>query len=273
MKRAVFVTGGSGYLGHELHAALTGRGLDFEALGRAEGLDLARPFDIDGVVEARFAAAQAEPLLIHAAAWSRQDACEREPENAFRANAEASGVLASLVAQFGGRMVYVSTDLVFDGEDAPYDETSTPLPISVYGRSKLLGERYVRSHARNLIVRIPLLFGPSFDGRRGASDSLLHAVSEGREFGLFTDEWRTPLDVRVAAARIVDLAITDVSGVRHLPGDARWSRYDFGLHCLQAAGVDIKASGARIMEARREDHGGARPRDCSLATVYGSTKL
>ncbi|MCB9919794.1 MAG: SDR family oxidoreductase [Planctomycetes bacterium] len=266
---SLFVTGGSGYLGHEVTRVVRERGIPFEAPGRSEGIDLLQPFELEDIVAAMFARCDKPPLLIHLAAWSRQSDCDHEPENAFRANAEATGALATVVARFGGRMVYTSTDLVFDGADAPYDEDAEANPISVYGRSKLLGERYVRTHAHDLIIRIPLLYGPSFDGLRGASDPLLNAAREGRELRLFDDEWRTPLDVREAATRIVDLALSDAVHVRHVAGKDRLSRYELGMRILRDAGLEASGSGFRITATKRgELRGSPRPEDCSLVSLF-----
>ncbi|MCA8969448.1 MAG: SDR family oxidoreductase [Planctomycetes bacterium] len=266
---SLFVTGGSGYLGHEVTRVFRERGYAYEAPGRRDGIDLLKPFELEDVVAAMFARCDKPPLLIHLAAWSRQSDCDREPENAFRANAESTGALATVVARFGGRMVYTSTDLVFDGAEAPYDEDAEANPISVYGRSKLFGERYVRTHAHDLIIRIPLLYGPSFDGLRGASDPLLTGAREGRELRLFDDEWRTPLDVRDAAIRIVDLALSDAVHVRHVAGKERLSRYELGLRILREAGLDARDSGFRVTRTRRGDLSGSpRPEDCSLVSMY-----
>lgn len=261
---SIFVTGSSGYLGHEVCAVLEERRLEFVALARSAGFDLLDSFAIPPHVDGHFRRALHRPLLIHLAAWSRQGACAREPECAFRANTEATAALASVVRAFDGRMVYTSTDLVFDGTDAPYSEEDEAAPLSTYGQSKLGGEGYVQSYVDGLVVRIPLLYGPSFDGSRGASDSLIQAAKSGRELRLFEDEWRTPLHVRTAAERIVDLALdSSVLGLRHLPGPERLSRLELGSRVLAESGIDAKPVAAR----RDELPGEPRPRDCSLDTL------
>ena len=260
--RAIFVTGGSGYLGHELLAQLEARGYAARSLTRKDGIDLLEPFELAPAFDAILRGESRPPLLIHLAARARQALCDQEPELAYRANGEATGALMAVLRRFGGRMLYSSTDLVFSGEHAPYRPDSDATPASVYGRSKLQGERFVLASSLGLVVRIPLLYGPSFDSCRGASDSLLAAARAGQELRLFEDEWRTPLLVREAAQGIIDLALTDtVCGLRHLPGPARLSRLELGRQVLAEAGLQD----ARITPIRRAElPGPLRPRDCSL---------
>src|ERR1700682_1166287 len=100
-------------------------------------------------------------VVIHAAAFTAVDDCERWPELAFQVNAEGTRNLAMACREWHLPVLYVSTDYVFDGEKpTPYVEEDTPNPINVYGRSKLQGERYLRDLLeRYLIVRTSWLFG------------------------------------------------------------------------------------------------------------------
>jgi dTDP-4-dehydrorhamnose reductase len=101
-------------------------------------------------------------LVVNAAALASIGACEEEPERAARVNAHFPGVLALAADMIGARLVHLSTDQVFDGLDAPYDEDSPPSPISVYGETKRAGEAAVLGIGGNaLIVRLNLLYGPS----------------------------------------------------------------------------------------------------------------
>ncbi len=262
---SVLLTGTTGYLVQEVDARLEALGIAFAGLGRAEGFDLGEPFSLEEVLDQVVEGLDAPPLLIHLAAMSRMDECEAEPERAFRTNAEATGVLASVLARSRGRVVYVSTDLVFDGENAPYTDDDEPRPTSIYGKSKAEGERMVLADSSGLVIRIPLLFGPSFDGKRGASDTVLAALGDARELRLFTDEWRTPLSVREAAEQIVALALdSTVTGIRHLPGPERLSRHELGVRSAEEAGLD---PGAILEASRLEMPGPRRPCDVSLATT------
>jgi dTDP-4-dehydrorhamnose reductase len=268
----VLLTGASGYLGHEVASVLQARGIATSNLGRGDGFDLMDTFELGPRFEAFLHERETRdkrgrrPLLVHVAAMARPDACQKEPDIAFRVNAEATGALSSVLRRRDGRVVYVSTDLVFDGEHAPYDERSEAWPLSIYGKSKLAGERMVLTAEHALVVRLPLLYGPSADGQRGPSDPLLATLRAAQSVKLFTDEWRTPLHVRQAAERLVDLAMdARAEGVRHLPGPERLTRFELGTRLAEAAGLPADL----CLPALRAEHQGApRAKDCSLATLF-----
>jgi dTDP-4-dehydrorhamnose reductase len=245
----ILLTGASGFLGHHLAAELRARGLDWVGAGRREAdlpLHLGDPASLDALDEVRAA------HVLHAAALASLAACEDDPQRAFAVNADATRGLAE---RCGGQILFVSTDLVFGGDRAPYHADDPPAPRSVYGRSKAVGESAVRE-AGGLVVRVPLLFGPSFDGLRGATDMLRSA--RGR-LPLYTNEFRTPLHVVDAARTLVDLLLEGPgAGVLHLAGPERVSRYELGRRFL-AAGGETRASleAATCTDPRR-------PRDVSL---------
>lgn len=205
--------------------------------------------------------------VINCAALSRATDCDRDPELARETNGRFPGVLGDLCARLDLRLVHVSTDLVFSG-NAPiggYEEDDEPGPLNLYGSTKVDGEMACSAANESaLIVRLPLLFGDSLGRALGASDSLLDAVRRGDSQQLFTDEWRTPLDVSEAAAALVELAHTSANGVLHVAGTERLSRYELGRAVLEAANItddDLRA-------ATRADLGLAKSRaeDVSLCT-------
>jgi len=261
----ILVTGGTGYLGHEVLKALEKRGLAYELLGRAQGFDLFWPFQIEERFLRKYGSEDQDLLLLHLAAMSKVSECQEKPEDASRVNVESTGALAQCIRSLGGRMVFTSTDLVFDGEHPPYDEKALPKPLMVYGETKAAGEDFVLEDANNLVLRLPLLYGPSFDGRHGASDPLLHSLRKGERVRLFSDEIRTPLEVSTAAETLVDLAMKpERKGIQHLPGPKALSRFQLGWMLAERAGCDVSL----IQEASRLDWPGApRPKDCSLATL------
>jgi dTDP-4-dehydrorhamnose reductase len=224
---AVLLTGASGYLGHHLGAALGARGLAWLAAGRGAAglaLDLERP----ETIEAALRAARPDRVL-HAAAFASLPACEAEPARAAAVNTQATERLAQAAR---GRLLFVSTDLVFDGTRAPYRPGDPPTPLGVYARSKAAAEAAVRA-AGGLVVRVPLLFGPSHDGRRGATDAIRAAAGP---VPLFTNEFRTPLHVADAARGLVECLLEGAgAGIVHLAGPERVSRYELGRRFLAAA--------------------------------------
>jgi dTDP-4-dehydrorhamnose reductase len=201
-------------------------------------------------------------VVIHCAALARIADCHRDPERARRVNVAATATLAQECSQTGTRLVYVSTDLVFNGESGGYREDDSPLPLSVYGRTKLAGENVVLGEPKTVVARLSLLYGPSLNGRSSFFDDQTTALRTGCSIALFTDEWRTPLDLTTAAQALTALTTSEITGVLHIGGPQRLSRYEMGLRLAAA----LSASSSPIVAATRESVPSSepRPRDTSL---------
>jgi dTDP-4-dehydrorhamnose reductase len=262
-KPRVLLTGSSGFLGSHLAPALAARGAEVVTAGRSGEqvrLDLAEP----GSARAALAAARCD-FVLHAAAMAAQAACENDPERALQVNCTSAVELLRAAP----RWLFVSTDLVFDGTQPPYDETSRPCPISVYGRTKAAAEERLLAlgGGRGLVVRLPLLFGRSPTGDRGATDMIRAAARSGQTVKLFTDEYRTPLHAADAARALATLLLaTPAEGLLHLPGPETMSRYEFGRRFVALAGLPPSC----IAPALRADlPGPPRPADLTMGTVSG----
>jgi dTDP-4-dehydrorhamnose reductase len=263
----LLVTGASGLLGGYLLRRLRDAGHPLTAWsGSSPGevlgvpvvpVDLADP----DAVSAAFRDARPD-VVLHAAARARLPDCHRDPAGATRVNAGGSACLAGLCADSGARLVVVSTDLVFDGEHAPYAEQDPPAPLSVYGRTKAEAERAVLAHPRTAVARVSLLFGPSLSGRPAFFDEQVDSLRARRGVRLFVDEWRTPLALHAAAEALVALAFSDVTGLLHLGGPERLSRLEMGLRLAAALGADPGVIAATVREGAPAAE--PRPRDVSL---------
>ena len=253
MNDVVLLTGATGYLGRHVAQELTRRGLGTRTLGRREAdvtVDL-------GDLEALSAAvAEAAPrYVVNCAAIANMVACQRQPHLAATVNGSAPAVMAEAAP---GRFLQVSTDLVFAGDAAPYEHGDKAHPLSVYGMTKGAGERGAKG-GKALVVRVPLLFGPSEGQERGATDMLLRAIRDRRAVTLFTDEHRTPLHVADAARGLVDLLLDeDATGFRHLGGYERVSRFDLAMRLAKVKDLPIDWFEAALSDDPR------RPRDVSL---------
>jgi dTDP-4-dehydrorhamnose reductase len=151
-------------------------------------------------------------VVVHAAAKTDVDGCERDPDAAFAANAEA----ARSVAGTGARVIQLSTDYVFDGTaEAAYAEGDPVNPLSVYGRSKLEGERAVLARPGNLVVRTSWVYG---DGRNFFR-AILAAERAGRTLRVVADQRGRPTAAADLARALAYLVSRDVSGVVHVTGD------------------------------------------------------
>jgi dTDP-4-dehydrorhamnose reductase len=263
----VLVTGASGQLGAYLLCELVRRGLPIVAWsgtcsGQCQGvpLDVVNLADADAV-RAAFGRVRPE-VVIHAAALARVDECHRDADRANTINARGTELLAELTRQAQSRLIYVSTDLVFDGEHAPYREGDEPSPLSAYGRSKAAGEQAARLNSNSVVARVSLMYGPSRCGRPGFFDQQVAALRERRPIMLFEDEWRTPLDLATAARALVGIAFSACVGTLHIGGPERMSRLEIGQRLARRLGLDPSI----ILSSQRASAGFAepRPRDVSL---------
>lgn len=259
----VLVTGASGKLGSYVVAELRRRDIPAVAWshrrqGRVSGVEL-RPVDLcDPDSVDRALQADSPDAAIHCAALSAIGDCYRDPDKADRLNRWATGYLGASLP----RLLGVSTDLVFDGSQAPYGEADEPRPLSVYGRSKLAGERELQGCDNAAVIRVSLLYGPALFGG-GFFQQQIDSLSAGQKLRLFADEWRTPLALDEAASGLVDILLSGFAGLAHLGGAERLSRYQMGvtlakhLMCPEKLVVRTSQSDVNFPEPR--------PHDVSLA--------
>lgn len=165
-------------------------------------------------------------LVIHCAALTRNPACTADPALARRLNVEVTRHLADLASD--ARLLLLSTDLVFDGRQGHYDESSAPNPQSIYAETKVEAERAVRRHPGHSVIRTSLNGGTSPTGDRGFNEELRRAWSAGRRLTLFTDEFRAPLFAGATARAVWELALAAQPGLYHVAGSERLSRFEIG---------------------------------------------
>ena len=254
MNDVVLLTGASGYLGRYLVRELELRGLGVRTLGRHDcdlTVDLG---DLDALATA---VAEAAPRwALNCAAMADMATCQEDPQLASRINGKVPGVIARSAP---GRFLQVSTDLVFAGDDASYKSSAKPRPLSVYGMSKVEGEKVSKFNKASVVARVPLLFGPSQQQQRGATDMLLRAIRQKQAVVLFNDEFRSPLHVADAARGLVDILLDeDATGIRHLGGYERLSRFDLAMRFAKVKDLPIDW----FEQGRLDDP--RRPRDVSL---------
>ena len=267
----VLVTGATGQLGVAAVGALQRAGFDVVAWSHRSTSPVhgcqPRPVDLGDRDAVANAWLDAKPdAVVHAGAVTSIAAAAADPATAVRINVDATTQLATLASAAGARMLYLSTDMVFDGEtDRPYRETDAPAPTSVYGRTKLEGERAVLDMgAAGLVLRSALVLGRVTVGPAKFFDQLVARLQGGESVTLFDDEWRTPVNDRIVGSAIAELLRSDAAGVFHVAGAARVTRYDLGLAVAAAMGADASV----IQRASRLSVGGEpRPRDLSLDTA------
>lgn len=176
--------------------------------------------------------------VIHSAAERDPDRCLRDPAHAYRLNALGSELVAQTCREAGARLVYISTDYVFDGNTPPYPEDAPPSPVNVYGRTKLAGEMAARSVPGSLIVRIPALYTLDLTDPRNVLHKFAALVRGG---GVHPQDGETVRYYTRAddVARGVRFALRNaVGGILHLTADQQTTKADFLRRLAQALGAD-----------------------------------
>ena len=175
--------------------------------------------------------------VIHCAALTDVDVCEDHPDLAERLNAEVPGWMAEACARRGTRMIHISTDAVFDGEQGGYSEDDRPQPVNVYGASKLRGEQAVlAAHPSATVIRTNV-FGWNAQRKLSLSEWFLDRLRRGEPFTGFTDVSVSPLAADDLAARILQLLSTSLAGVLHVAGREAVTKYEFGRRVAETFGL------------------------------------
>ena len=221
------------------------------------GSDLVRTFDQPGelvplstrdldILDAAATRAKLEALrptcVINTAAYNLVDRAEEDGRSAFALNAEAVGSLAEICQTLGARLVHFSTDYVFDGaKRTPYLETDPARPLSVYGESKLAGERLALERCeRSVIFRVCGLFGLAGSlgkGKRNFVETMLRLAREGRPLRVVSDQVLCPSYTLDLARKVWAVLPKTAHRIYHLTNGGQTSWYDFARRALDLAGT------------------------------------
>ncbi|HET6331658.1 MAG TPA: SDR family oxidoreductase [Polyangiales bacterium] len=264
------VTGSGGALGSVLMRELVRLGRPTEGLvsphgpvpftGQAWSADL-----LDSRTYRERVLALAPKVIVHLGAVALPSEAYADPERARRVNVESTSILLSLAEKCGARFLYASTDLVFDGEEAPYSEDDAPEPSTIYGRTKLEAEAHVFTYKRGLAIRFPLMYGfPDAARKPTFFETMVENLRTQKPVRLFTDEYRTPLWLDDAARACIALADSELRGAVHVGGPERLSRFEMGERVATAIGAPV----ALLQAVSRDDFASPEPRvrDVSLVS-------
>ena len=238
----ILVTGANGQLGKEL-----GNLIEFEQelflIGTdIDTLDITKEEKIEAFVKKNKI-----DFIVNCAAYTAVDLAEDEPELAFRINSEASGKLASITKKYNIGFITVSTDYVFNGEFfKPINENEKPNPVSVYGKSKLAGEKIAMANNPNtVIVRTAWLyssFGKNF------VKTILQLADSRKELSVIDEQVGSPTYARDLASAIISILKqmrnkeTDFSGIYHYSNEGVCSWYDFAKEIINFSGKNCSVN-------------------------------
>ena len=239
----ILITGATGQLGSELQTVLAAqraqigpllqeyRGAEVVAVGRSQ-LDIADAASVAGLIDgADF------DLIVNCAAMTDVDGCEIDVEAARRGNAIGPQLLAMAAERNGCRLVHISTDYVFDGTDPrPRVESDCPDPHSVYGRSKLEGERLVAQLCqRHFIIRTAWLYGHT---GRNFVKTILRLARENGAITVVDDQHGNPTNANDLAYEVLRVALGDEYGIYHCTGEGICSWFEFACAIVDIAGIE-----------------------------------
>jgi len=230
----VLVMGAAGQLGSEVSQVLRS---DHEIVAATR--DKA---DITDLPEVLSLVDKVSPqVIVNAAAYTDVDGCEKEREKAFLVNAIGARNVAIAAQEVGAKLVYISTDYVFDGtKETSYLEYDPPKPISVYGWSKLVGEQMVKEqNPHSFILRVAWLYSVH---RKNFVKTMLKLAQERDEIRVVNDQRGTPTFVGDVARQINALIETDCYGLYHCTSQGSCTRYEFALEIFKCAGYEAKTN-------------------------------
>jgi dTDP-4-dehydrorhamnose reductase len=244
----ILVTGAGGMLGHDVVRAAEFVNHEVVALARTE-------LDVNDRQAVQHRLLEERPdAIVNCAAYTDVDGAEDELDSAMDVNAEGAANVAAAAAEIGARVIYPSSDYVFDGSKAePYVESDEPRPLSVYGQSKRAGEHEtIEANPRHYVVRSAWLFGT---WGRNFVETMLSLARDHGEVLVVRDQVGCPTYTAHLADALIRLLDTEAFGLHHIASQGECSWYEFAQEIFSQAGV-----GCRVMSITTEELGRPAPR-------------
>jgi dTDP-4-dehydrorhamnose reductase len=264
------VTGAGGLLGSRIVELASERGYEVYGLylNHPPSMGFKIKMDVTDFNGVEKLISQLKPhAIIHCAAITDVDLCERNRDLALKVNYEATKVIAKASEKIDAHMIYISTDYVFDGLRGMYREEDRPNPINTYGLTKLLGESAVMENCgRGLIVRASVIYGS-----KPAAGKVNFALWVMERIKALKDQYVSPTLNTNLALMILDALEMDLTGVMHMSGATRVSRYEFAIQIARKFNLDE----GLVEEAYMDEMNwiAKRPKDSSLDVSKASRTL
>jgi dTDP-4-dehydrorhamnose reductase len=265
-KRRLLVTGASGLLGNKI-VEFAKNDYTLIPLHKTEPLHSnSLKLDITDTTEVLSLFSDLKPdVIIHTASETNVDKCETEKEEAWKINAEGTHNITIACSQIGAKLIYISTDYVFDGEKGLYTEKDKPNPINFYGVSKLEGEHHVIQHCENYVILRTSVLYDWHPWKQNFVTWVINQLKQNKEITVVEDHYNTPTLADNLAEITIETVQKDLKGLYHASGSERISRYEFAKQIAKIFNLNqslikpIKMSQLTAWVAKR-------PKDSSLNT-------
>jgi len=179
-------------------------------------------------------------MVVHTAAETNVDKCETEREWAWRLNAAGTRNIAEACAKIGAKLIYISTDYVFDGEKGLYSEEDEANPVNYYGLTKLRGEQFAREYCEGFVIaRTSVLYG-WHRKKLNFATWVIDSLGSGKRISVAEDHYNSPTLADNLAEMILGIMKIDTTGIYHMAGGERISRYEFATRIAKAFDFDKK---------------------------------
>lgn len=200
--------------------------------------------------------------IIHNAAMSQVDACEKNEQEARLINVKGTEQLLDVAAGKNAQFIYISTDQVFDGRKGNYVEEDIPAPINIYGQTKFDAEKIVSQYENSLILRVALIYGKPLGGNNNFTNVMIQKLSSSETVSVFTDQFRSPVWVMDLVKTIWYMQQNQITGLFHVGGPESLSRSEMGRKLCDAMGLERKL--LREVSSDTIQTLAPRPKNCSL---------
>lgn len=271
--KKILVTGGSGLLGSRIvglakadHQIIPTHFRD-SLFPNSMKLDITKKRSVFQIVQ------RIHPdIIIHTAAETNVDKCENNRVWAWKTNAESTGNLAEASEKTNAKMVYISTDYVFDGEKGMYTEEDKPNPVDYYGLTKLKGEEFLTQHSKDYVIARPSVVYGWNRRKLNFVTWIIESLRQGKNVQVVDDHFNSPTLADNLAEALFEVIESDLSGIYHIAGSERISRYEFSRKVAKAFDLDsglIKPVRMKELKAWTAK----RPRDSSLSIEKAQNKL
>lgn len=228
------ITGGTGQLGYDLRIGLLEKGINEENIlvpKRCE-LDITK----EEVVK-NYILNNKPDVIFHCAAYTAVDRAEEEKDLCFDINVNGTKYLTEYASKIGAKIIYISTDYVFDGtKNGEYNPSDITSPINYYGKTKYQGEEIVGSYYNHVIVRISWVFG--INGKNFIK-TMLNLSKTNKELSVVSDQIGSPTYTEDLAKLLIKLSISDIKGTIHATNEGFCSWYDLAKYIFEVNNLDV----------------------------------